>query len=88
MNTIAAENVHSASQRRGHRRHEDRVTAVRKLFDDECGYKSILYFGQRGLPGLIFALTGESLRETSKQSVARDFVENRTFDSSPNRLTR
>ena len=48
MNTIAAENVHSTSERCGHRRHENRVTAIRMLFEAvrrairECGPVTVL----------------------------------------------
>jgi hypothetical protein len=66
MNTIVAENVHSTSQRRRHRRHKDRVPTVGKLFNDEGGHESILYLDQRGLPSLAFTLSGDLLRQTAK----------------------
>jgi hypothetical protein len=51
------------------------------LFNDECGYQSMLDLHQRGFPGLILTLCNESLRETSKQRVARDLFEQRMLDS-------
>jgi hypothetical protein len=36
------------------------------LFNDECGYQSVLDLGQRRFPCLVLTLPNESLRETPK----------------------
>jgi len=66
MDAIGGKNEDSTSKRCGHRRHKDRVAAVRMLFNDECGYQRMLDLGQRGLPRLVLTFPNESLRETSK----------------------
>jgi hypothetical protein len=45
MDAIGSKNEDSTSKRRGHRRHKDRVAAIRMLFNDECGYQSMLDLG-------------------------------------------
>lgn len=50
MHTVAAENIDGSSERRRHRRDEDREAPILKFFNDEGGDEGLLDLGQRRLP--------------------------------------
>src|SRR4029453_10691476 len=74
---VAAEDIDGSSQRRGDRWDEDGEAAVLELLDDEGRHERVLDFCEGGLPDVLAVFSGEALRETAKQRVARQSLEQR-----------
>ena len=85
MHPVAIENVDRASKGRGDRRDKHGVAPVRELFNDECRDQSLFDLGQRGLPGLPAALTGQLLGQASDNCVSWNSLEEGLFDPIPDR---
>ena len=77
------ENVDGAGKRGWNRRHEDRVTPVLELLDDECRDKAFVAFEQRWLPDVLDGWPRHLLGEAPDQRVARNSLEKSFFEPSP-----
>jgi hypothetical protein len=65
----------------------DQSSFVGQFLDDECRHQSVFYLGQSRSPGLVLALSGESLGETAEQRIAGHLFKHRTLDTAANRLS-
>ena len=75
VHAFAAEDVHGPGKRSGHRRDEDRESAVVELFDDERRDERVLDFDQCRLPGVLLTVSRQSLCQAAQQAVPRKPLE-------------
>ena len=81
MHPFGSENIDGSGKRRRYRRNENREAAVVQFFNNECGNKCLLNFGQGRLPCALLVFPGYALRQAPKQCVTWDSFEKRFLDT-------
>src|SRR5262249_24818091 len=82
MHPFWGENIDGSGKRRRNRGHKHRKASVRQFFDNERGDEGFFNLGERGLPDIfLLILPCQSLRQTSKERVARHPFEKRSLDA-------
>ena len=77
MDAVTSQDVDGSGERCGDRWDEDGEAAVLELLDDERRHERLLDLHECRLPNVLSAFPRDLLRETSKQRVSRNSLENR-----------